>query len=138
MTKAELANAIVEAAGSGSLVIPKHDPASGSVVWPSFRTVLTAPASESIVNGFSSGSFTVTEYKDRKHSGSQYVVQMTDPNVTPVAVGIPSGSTTGSRECDRFVLVSGLKQGLHIYGDSQVTIDERVASGTLSLIGELE
>ncbi len=136
MLKSELSAVLLSAAASGSLLTPKHDPASGSTTWPSFRTVLTPQSSSSLCDLLVSGSFSAVEYKDQS-SRSMFVIEANDPSLSPTAIGLPSGSVIPTKQCDRFVAVSGSVQGWHIFADVQADLDDQCNSGSLVRIGQL-
>lgn len=135
-TKDALAKAIAAAAQNGTLFHPKHDPVSGSIAYPSFRTVVSTAVSSSLEAQIAARAFDVVEYQSVNHPGPQYVVELTG-GATPVAHGFPSGSTTPATQCDRLVFVSGTTQGLHVYGESQARLDAMVASGSAVRVGAL-
>jgi hypothetical protein len=92
MIKKELSKHVLAAAHSGTLVTPKHDPASGSVLWPNFRTVLTPGTSASLCQMFESQSYEAEEYNDPRYTSPSYSVRAHDPSVTPGALGLPPNS----------------------------------------------
>jgi hypothetical protein len=134
MTKADFIQSIQAAAAAGTLVTSKHGPVSGSTLYPTYRSVLTAAASSRLDAAIASGNFTVSEYAHPSHAGHQFVVCMGSPSHGPVALGFPSGSATASRVCDRYVFVSGSIQGWHVYGEEQSYIDNNVSKGNLALV----
>jgi hypothetical protein len=133
MTKHEFTSQVIAAAKGGSLVTGKHDPSRASVPEPTFRTVLTPAASSSLMSELSAGNVVVTEYQSAKYPNPQYVVELTSAGVSPVGLGIPSGSAIPTSQCDRLVFVSGSQQGWHVYADDQARLNNQVASGSLSV-----
>jgi len=137
VNKNELTTGLVDSAESGTLVTPKHDPVSMSVALADFRTVLTPDASSSFIAEMSAGRFTATEYVIAPHTKPCYVIELTG-SLTPVGLGFESGSTTpSSRQYDRLLAVSSSKQGWHVYAEAQQELDERVASGSATVVGPL-
>lgn len=133
----QLANDLLIAAATGSLVTPKHDPASGLTAWPSYRTILTPAASSSLDGMLRNGDFTAEQYQDPRHPNPCYVLRPHSSHISPTALGIPSGSVTPSGSCDRFLVASGSQSGWKIYGIEQTQVNANVAANTWRHSGPL-
>lgn len=137
MTKRELSKRALEAAASGSLLTPKHDPANIHIAMNSFRSVLTFEASSSLCEMFANDAYSAEQYMNSNFAKTCYLLTPHDATFSPTALGLPSGSLTSSMACDSYLLVDGSIQGLHIFGESRAYVDSQIASGSLILIGKL-
>lgn len=140
MSRQELMSRWGEAAQSGSLLTPKHDPANVGVQMATYRSVLTPQMSASLEQFISSGDYTIRHYEDRLYpNGAGYyeVVPSAQSGFSVVGSGIPSGSITPSGSLDSLIFVSGSAQGWHVYAESQTNISGSVGSGRLTLKADL-
>jgi hypothetical protein len=125
-----------EAAESGSLLTPRHDPNNLTFVWSSYRSILTQQMSGSLKQFIDSGNYTIKVYSDANYPGGAGLFEVIpDPasGFSVVGSGVPSGSITPSGSLDRLIFVSGIVQGWHVYAESSQQIYSSIAAGRLSL-----
>lgn len=131
LSRNDLIDHLKNAAASGSLLTPKHDPNSG-ITWASFRTVLTIPASASLQNLIESEKYDLRGYFSHMHGKHSYVLTPHDSaSYTPVGLGIPSGSNATTGSYDTFLIVSGSADGWHLYSEDSDRMNTQVMSGSL-------
>jgi hypothetical protein len=51
--------------------------------------------------------------------------------------GIQPNSPVPTTACDRFVVVSGVRQGWHLHAEQSANIQSKQASGTLAYLADL-
>ncbi|MFN0011741.1 MAG: hypothetical protein ACKVS8_08885 [Phycisphaerales bacterium] len=115
-----------------TFLTPKHHPSSTGVAHSGYRSITVADAS-GLYEFFRAGQFSVQKYQNPNYprTPDYYVIQPKDPAFVPGS-GVESESLIASQSLDRFVVISGLKQGWHIHADSQSAVDGRVIGGQLS------
>lgn len=135
MDKSDYQAAWLQAMSSGTLLTPKHDPASVGVVYVKYRTVLSNELADNLESFVQGGQFNVIEYANTNHPQSPLYVEIvpTDPNFSVPGSGIPAYGSTPTSVCDRLIAVSGTQQGWHLHAESSAVIAGNVASGILTL-----
>jgi len=132
MTKPQIVSEWTKALDSGTFLAPKHDPASLSITFASFRTVLTPEASSSLASFIKSGDYSVRQYEDSKFPNGPGIFEIVPSGSSPFKVagsGVASGSLTPSGSYDRLVVVSGSNQGWHTYAEDSSRITGSAGSG---------
>jgi len=140
MTCEELIEHWKNAASSGSLLSPKHDPNNLAITWSSYRSILTQQMSGSLQTFIHSGNYTINQYSDVNYptaAGLFELIPEPSSGFSVVGSGIASGSMTPSDSLDILILVSGNIQGWHIYAESSSVLSGSVSSGRLTLIQSL-
>lgn len=140
MNRSELTGSWIEAARSGSLLTPKHDPNNLSISFGSYRTILSAQMSASLEAFIGSGEYDITRYADSRYptgAGLFEVAPRSGSGFSIVGSGMQSGSLTPTGTLDRLVFVSGSKQGWHVYAESSGQLSSSVSSGRLTRSGSL-
>jgi len=140
MTHNELKQHLEQAAQNGTLMTPKHDPANLSTTYPNFRTVLSYELAENLEGFISSGQYQVKEYENKAYPSSSLYFEI-EPTGSPAfsvpASGVAPNSPFATSAVDRIVAVSGHNQGWHVFGESSVTIQQKLSSGDLELKGTI-
>jgi hypothetical protein len=138
-TRNELITQWYNAAKSGTLLTPKHDPNNLSTIYASSRTVLTPELSASLETFISGGNFNITEYHNARFPRTPYYFELEprDPVFSVAGSGVPAHSPFASGSCDRLVVVSGSNQGWHSFAENSYNISGSVASGVLHFKGKL-
>ena len=139
MRLSDLRNQWKEAAESGSLLTPKHDP--NNRTFTEIRSVLTQEMSGSLKEFIGSPDYSVKHYKDNNHlSGPGYFEVIPNPNseFDVLGSGIYPMSPQLNTPQDRLIVVSGSNQGWHVFTEQSTEIEKKVNSGRLILIDTLQ
>jgi hypothetical protein len=127
-----------QAADSGTLLTPKHDPANLNITWSKYRSVLSSELSGNLSNFIKSGEYSIQRYHDANYSNGSGYFALTPNSGSPFSVpgsGVPSGSITPTAALDRLILVYGPVQHWHVYAESSSFISGAKASGRLTESG---
>jgi hypothetical protein len=128
----ELKKLLKDAAMDGTLITDKHDPANLNIVYPSFRTVIAHDLALNLVLFIDSEKYTVNEYLNNDNLNSPYLYTISpiaESNFSVAASGVPAYSQFATSVMDTIVAVSGEIQGLHIYGETNDNICQKVNNG---------
>lgn len=133
MNKGEYQVEWIQALRDGTLVTFKHDPNSVGTRMNGHRTVLSHEMVAGLEPFFAGGQFNVHEYENTDYPRTPLYIEIEpiDPQFSVPGSGIPAYGATPTTDCDRLVIVSGQRQGLHIYAEKHSEIARRVADGTL-------
>lgn len=137
MDRTELIAQWESALGSGTFVTPKHNPASLGTPHKGFRTILVMPPPE--ITGFiKSGEYRLRLFRNNDQPQSPDYVEIIprDPVIVPGS-GVLSRSPTPTFACDRFVAVSGVDQGWHLFAEESSTIQQKESAGNLTFLADL-
>ena len=136
LTRNDYLSYLTDAANSGTLLTGKHNPNNIGTTWNKDRSVTVKPPAE-LTNYIASGDFDIRAYEnqDARHPPCYLELIPSDASVV-TGSGIPAYSTTPTYSCDRFVAVSGVRLGWHIFAELSTTIQARTASGVLRLIAD--
>jgi hypothetical protein len=137
MDKNEMLGYWNDAIASGTFVTSNHDPSSVGTPYPSYRTVTVNSQPE--IQGFlSSGNYTLKQYRNNRYPQSPEYIEIIPIDTTLVAgSGIAPNSLIPTTACDRFVAVSGVHQGWHLYAEQSANIQSNLSSGTLTYLTDL-
>lgn len=133
LKREDFTTAWAAAAKAGTLLTVKHDPNDLQTPRNKFRTITVMPPAE-LEQYIATGDYIIQVYtnNDPKHSPQYCVIVPKDPNVV-AGSGVPPMSTTPTAACDRFVAVSGAKQGWHLFAETAAEIQAKEKAGLLSL-----
>jgi hypothetical protein len=133
MNKDEYAAMWAQLAKDGKLLTSKHDPADLANPRPSERTVIAGDLAPNLPQFFTSAEFELTHYKNPEHPATPdfFEIRPTNPAYSVPASGVDAMGTTPISQCNRLVIVSGSRQGFHVFGESSAEIQRRLAAGTL-------
>jgi hypothetical protein len=137
MIKYDFQELLLEAAHNGTLMTQKHDPDRlGVASWTDYRSVLSHELADDLEGFISRGLYNTYYYHNSLHPSSPdyWVIESVDSGFNTVASGVPGFSNWPDRMLDRLVVVSGLSQGLHMFGESSVIIQAMMLSGNLTLM----
>ena len=126
-----------DAIANGTFLTSKHDPSSVGTPYPGYRTVTVKSQPE--IQGFlASGDYTLRHYLNTNYPQSPDFIEIvpTDPSMV-AGSGIQSNSPVPTTACDRFVAVSGVQQGWHLYAEQSVNIQSKQSNGTLTYLTDL-
>jgi len=140
MTYDELKQHLEQAAKDGNLMTPKHDPNNLTTTYPSYRTVLAHDLAQNLEGFISSGQYTVKEYENKKLPSSPVYLELEptgNSNFSVPASGVAPNSPFATSAVDRIIAVSGQNQGWHLFGESSMTIKQKLLSGDLGFKGTL-
>lgn len=125
------------AIAGGTFLTFKHDVSSVGSGCPSFRTVslLSQP---DLGQYLGSGNYDVRLYENNRQSASPLYFEIIPKDIGFVAgSGIQPNSAVPTIACDRFVAVSGVKQGWHLFAEQESEIKKKLASGDLTYLTDL-
>ncbi|WP_166822559.1 hypothetical protein [Thalassoroseus pseudoceratinae] len=127
----------ISAIENETFLTQKHDPKSVGTSYAGFRTV--AVKSQSGIKGFiESREYTVRKYKNNNPNHPPDYLQLIPNDQSMVTgSGIKPHSTTPTSSCDSFIIVSGVKQGWHIFAEHSKKIEEKESKGYITLQVEL-
>lgn len=130
MDRADLVNNWKAGIEAGSFLTPKHHPSGVGNPSPSFRSITTLDES-GLGKFLDAHEYIISEYynNNEPQSPAYYVIKPSDPDFVPGS-GIPPQSPP-THALDRLVVVSGTKQGWHIFANQQDCIDKEVSGGNL-------
>ena len=115
----------------------KHNVASVGSGSPEYRTVSMKTERE-LGDFFTSGRYGLRIYENEVRPLSPVYVVVTPDDARMVAgSGIQAHSHVPTVSCDRFVVVSGEKQGWHVFAEQDTAISEKVSSGKLRFLADL-
>lgn len=131
MTRQDFVDCCIDALNQGTLLTPKHDPASVGTPFPGYRTVSTMDT-HALLGFFQGGDYGVFGYTNSNPQHTLYYIEIipNDPAVVPGS-GVPPMSGTPTTSCDRFVAVSGVKQGWHLFAEDSQNIQTKESQGGL-------
>jgi len=132
-TKQEMAKLFEQAAKDGTLLTTKHDPSALSATQPKPRTVVASDLAPKLPEFFASLDFEITHYENtsKPKTPDYWAIRPTTTTFSIPASGVPAHSPTPASQCDHLIVVSGAKQGLHIFGESSAEIQRRLKIGEL-------
>ena len=135
--KNELIRSMIQGLDDGTLVSLKHSTASLGTPVNKYKTVVV-PDTNNLKEFFESGDYTATLYKnnDPKHSDPYVVIKPNDATYV-AGSGVPAFSPTPTHPCDLFVSVSGVKAGLHLYGEESANVQAKLTSGEITFMYQL-
>lgn len=135
--KNDLITCMVQGLDNGTLISPKHSVSSLGTPASGYKTVVV-PDTEDLKAFFDAGNYTAKLYQntDPKHNGD-YVVITPDDSSFVSASGVPPMSPVPTHPCDVFVAVSGVKQGLHLFGEESANVRARESSGKINFVKDL-
>jgi len=126
-----------DAIAKGTFLTSKHDPASVGTVHPKFRTVTVMSAPE-IKTFIDSGDYSLRLFRNAKQPQSPDYIEIIPKDSSMVAgSGVQAHSPVPTTACDRFVAVSGVQQGWHLFAEQSATIQQKQHNGDLSYICDL-
>jgi hypothetical protein len=108
----------LQAIADGTFVTPKHSPASTGTVYPTYRSITVTDPS-GLYQFFRDGKYTIEKFANQSfpNSPDYYVITPGDTTFVPGS-GVMANSQNPSHPLDRFVVVSGVKQGWHVYAEA--------------------
>lgn len=126
------------AAINGSMLKGKHD-INGPARSEPIRSVISHKLSASLETFLSSGKYTIEEYLNNKH-GNYYFVIMPDSSFGFSVAGydVISGSQATGSALNRIVMVSGSKQGWHVFAEDSNEIATKESTGELVFQGSIK
>lgn len=125
-----------DAARAGTLLTTKHDPSGLPVPQPGFRTITCMPAAE-LERYIEAGDYSIRVYTNANPRHSPFYCELVPREAAVVpGSGVPPMSLTPTFACDRFVAVSGAKQGWHLFAEKEAEIKAKEKDGRLSFIAE--
>jgi hypothetical protein len=135
--KNELITNMVQGLDDGTLVPPKHSISSLGTPAPKYKTVVV-PDTNDLKAFFKSGDYSAKLYKnnDPKHSDPYVVIKPNDASYVS-ASGVPPMSPYPTHPCDVFVSVSGVRAGLHLYGEESANVQAKLTSGKITFVQDL-
>lgn len=137
MTKADYIIVFQGAIENGSFLTNKHHPSGVGVAYDRDRTV-TVQDPSGLYDYLGTDGFTMHRYHNNSHPQSpEYLVLRPNDPAYIAGSGIPTQSAVPTHDCDRFIVVSGVKQGWHIYAEQQSRIDANAQNGQLKYLGEV-
>lgn len=126
-----------DAIANGSFLTFKHDVASVGSGCPTYRTVSLLSQPE-LGQFLGSGNYDVRLYENHKQPGSPLYVEIVPKDTGFVAgSGIQPNSAVPTIACDRFIAVSGVKQGWHLFAEQESEIKKKQAKGDLTFLTDL-
>jgi hypothetical protein len=140
MTHDELKQHLERAAKEGTLMTPKHDPQNLTTTYPDYRTVLSHDLAQNLEGFICSGEYSVKEYENKRLPTNPLYLEITpagNSTFTVPASGVAPNSPFATSAVDRIIAVSGHNQGWHLFGESSVTIQQKLSSGDLAFKGNL-
>ena len=140
MDKEEFQSHMLSAYDNGQLLTIKHDPNLLNFTWNVPRSVLSQDLADNLREFILAGNYTVEEYDNSSHPNSpKYWVIAPDPasSFSIPASGVEPFDPYASTALDRLVAVSGVKQGLHLYGEDSAVIQRKASVGSLIYIHNL-
>jgi hypothetical protein len=141
MNKKDFIEQIKEAMSNGTFLTSKHDPEHISETHANYKTVLTHPMAQNLEEFIEFGDYIAREYNNSVNPNSPYYIEL-EPSPTSdysvTASGVPKNSSVPSHAVDRLVVVSGTKQGWHIYGEDSGAIKKKEAAGTIKYLNDLK
>jgi hypothetical protein len=137
MDKNEMLGYWKDAIASGTFVTSKHHPSSVGTPYPGYRTVTVNSQPE--IQGFlSCGNYTLRQYRNNNYPQSPEYIEIVPMDTSMVAgSGIAPNSPIPTTACDRFVAVSGVQQGWHLYAEQSANIQSKLSSGSLTYLTDL-
>jgi hypothetical protein len=137
MNRKEILGYWDDAISSGTFLTDKHDPSSIGSKYPCFRTVTINSQSE-IGMFLASGNYTLRQYHNNDYPTSPYFIEIVPSDTSMVAgSGVQPNSSVPTTACDRFVAVSGVNQGWHLYAEQSAIIQNKQSNGTLTYLTDL-
>jgi hypothetical protein len=123
----------LQACKDGTLLTPRHDPTGLAVPWNSYRTVLTSELAQNLEGFINSGEFKATYYHNNNEPATPdyYAIELTTPNYSITASGVPKLARTPDAPKDRLIFVSGQNQGWHCFGENDLRIQQNITAGIL-------
>src|SRR5262249_13825485 len=126
-----------DAIAKGTFLTGKHDPSSVGTPHPKFRTVtvMSAPEIQSFIE---SGDFTLRLFQNKNQPQSPDYIEIVPNDPSMVAgSGIQPLSPVPTTACDRFVAVSGVQQGWHLFAEQSANIQKKQTTGDLTYLLDL-
>ena len=118
------------AIASGSFMTHKHDIASVGSGSPAYRTVSLLSQPE-LSQYFGSGNFDLQLYENNRQPASPLYIEIIPKDVAFVAgSGIQPHTGVPIVSCNRFIVVSGVNQGCHLFAGSEPRFKEGVRTAT--------
>lgn len=125
------------AISGGTFLTWKHDPASIGSGCPTFRSI-TLQSQIDLGQFLGLGNYDIHLYENTKKPMEPFYISIEphDKSMVPGS-GIKPFSSIPTSSCDRFVVVSGAKQGWHIYAENDTQIKVKESAGDLLYVGRL-
>ncbi len=125
------------AISSGTFLTYKHDVASVGSGAPGYRTVSLLSQPE-LGQYLGSGDYDLRLYENQRQPRSPIYIEVVPRNTSVVAgSGIQPNSLVPTVSCNRFVVVSGVNQGWHLFAEQDSQIQRKEANGDLTFLTDL-
>lgn len=125
------------AIGSGTFLTFKHDVSSVGSGCPTYRTVSLLSQPE-LGQYLGSGNYDVRLYENNRQPASPLYFEIVPKDIGFVAgSGIQPNSSVPTIACDRFIAVSGVKQGWHLFAEQESEIKKKQSNGDLTYLADL-
>lgn len=135
--KNELQQQLIQSLDDGTLISAKHDKSSLGTPESAYKTVVI-PDEADLKTFLDEGKYSAKLYKNNNPNHSDpYVVIAPDDTSYVSASGVPPMSPNPTHPCDVFVAVSGVRQGLHLYGEESSKIATNESNGNLTFLSDL-
>ena len=136
MDKNEMLTYWNDAIANDTFLTSKHDPSSVGTPYSGFRSVTVKSQPE--LQGFlASGDYTLRQYHNNNFPKSPDYIEIVPTNCMMVAgSGIQPNSPVPTTTCDRFIAVSGVQQGWHLYAEQSANIKKKETDGKLTFVSE--
>ena len=130
---ADWQNAIAD----GTFLTYKHDVASVGSGCPTYRTVSLLSQPE-LGQYLGSGNYDLRLYENRRQPASPLYFEIVPKDAGFVAgSGIQPNSGVPTIACNRFIAVSGVKQGWHLFAEQDSEIQKKQTNGDLNYLTDL-
>jgi hypothetical protein len=138
----EFKKEILRSLENGTLITPKHNPNNTNVIYKKDRSVISFDLSkkENLIDFINSDKYSVIQYENINFPASpDYWVIRPFPDSTYFvpASGVPAFSLEPDVSLNCLLAVSGINQGLHLFGESDKEIMGKEASGEIILKNKL-
>ncbi len=125
------------AISKGTFLTFKHDISSVGSGFPSYRSVSLLSQPE-LGQYLGSGNYDLRLYENNQQPTSPLYFEIIPKDIGFVAgSGIQPNSTVPTTACDRFIAVSGVKQGWHLFAEQESEIKSKQANGDLKYLTDL-
>lgn len=133
----DLINHWKDAISNETFLADKHDPASLETAYSTYRTVIVKSASE-IGTFIETEDYTIRQFRNNnsRHTPEYYEIVPMDTGIV-TGSGVHPHSLIPTTACDRFVVVSGAREGWHLFAEESSQIAAKASSGGLTFQGEL-
>ena len=137
VTKTSLLCSWQSAIADGTFLTAKHDLANAGSGCPSYRTVslLSQPK---LGQYLGSGNYDLRLYENTQQPRSPIYIEVVPQDPGFVAgSGIQPSSPIPTTSCNRFVVVSGVNQGWHLFAEQDIQISLKQANHQLNYLGDI-